>query len=169
MDVRSREDYYRNYLSGLLESLVDRKLAWRTSESCSGRDAGPPFISDCIGHRRARGQAELRESIRQLSPVGLVCTTGHQARTLRANARSPRDASTRECEVPIGVVAPPQNWGNSKFSSLFSLTITIFSPARPTTVLILSRLTRIMHPAREINRQKRLIKRSEESVYLRER
>jgi len=46
--------------------------------------------------------AELRESTRQLSLVGLVCTTGHQARTLRAKEHSLASRCKHErVQVPL--------------------------------------------------------------------
>ena len=60
--------------------------AWNVWLERSNRYGGP---FKWLHRPTCKEAAQLRESIWQLSPVGLVCTTGHQARTLRANEREP--------------------------------------------------------------------------------
>lgn len=66
-------------------SISSLKRLVRNDRIDTWRRRGRPF--ERLHRPTCKEAAELRESIWQLSPAGLVCTTGHQARTLRANER----------------------------------------------------------------------------------
>jgi len=86
-----------------------------------------------------RAGYELRESIRQLSPVGLVCTTGHQARTLKANEHS---LTSRCRHERVARILTSQRCATGKIQNiLFSIPyFSLCSLYSPTMILILSEI-----------------------------